>query len=440
MKINRQILLCILLIPVSGFGQNYTSYFTGNPNDTTTHPHAGVCMMGGATEDDNAMKWFLQRADGGDVLVLRTSGSNGYNSYMYTLGPDVNSVESIVFNDPSASYEPYVLQKIRQAEAIWFAGGDQWTYVTYWRKTPVDSLVNIAIQQRHIVVGGTSAGMAILGKYYFSAQNGTVTSPAALANPYNSKVTVDSTRFIQCAFMGDVITDTHFDDPDRRGRLDVFLSRIFTDYSVYAKGIACDEYTAVCIDTSGIAKVYGGYPADDDNAYFVQSNCKLAVRSPENCTPGNPLTWYLGGEAVKVYRVKGTSSGANTFDLNDWKTGTGGTWLDWSVSSGTFSEQAGTALDCSNIAVQDYPAPDDIIISPNPSSGWFYLSYEKTDLLECTCSVYNPLGQKMAVELNRISSKKMAINTAGLEPGLYFLQITGDGNKPAHHVLIKSEQ
>jgi cyanophycinase-like exopeptidase len=397
-------------------------------------------MMGGATEDDNAMKWFLQRADGGDVLVLRTSGSNGYNSYMYTLGPDVNSVESIVFNDPSASYDPYILQKIRQAEAIWFAGGDQWTYVTYWCNTPVDSLVNIAIQQRHVVVGGTSAGMAILGKYYFSAQNGTVTSPAALANPYNSKVTVDSTRFIKCAFMGDVITDTHFDDPDRRGRLDVFLARIYTDYGAYARGIACDEYTAVCIDTSGIAKVYGGYPADDDNAYFVQSNCKLAVRSPENCTPGNPLTWYLGGEAVKVYRLKGTSSGANTFDLNDWKTGTGGTWLDWSVSSGTFSEQPGTALDCSNIAVQDYPAHDDIIISPNPSSGWFYLSSEKTDLLECTCSVYNPLGQKMAVELNRISSKKMAINTAGLEPGLYFLQIAGDGNKPAHYVLIKSEQ
>ena len=39
--------------------------------------------MGGATENDNAMRWFLNLADGGDVVVLRTSGSDGYNDYMF---------------------------------------------------------------------------------------------------------------------------------------------------------------------------------------------------------------------------------------------------------------------------------------------------------------------------------------------------------------------
>lgn len=43
-----------------GFGQNYTSYFTGNSSDITTNPIGGVCLMGGATEDDNATKGFLQ--------------------------------------------------------------------------------------------------------------------------------------------------------------------------------------------------------------------------------------------------------------------------------------------------------------------------------------------------------------------------------------------
>ena len=87
-------LQCILSIfPFIGFAQNYTSYYTGNTN-IITNPSGGVCLMGGASEDDNAMKWFLQRANGGDVLVLRTSGSNGYNSYLYSgLGILVNSVE-----------------------------------------------------------------------------------------------------------------------------------------------------------------------------------------------------------------------------------------------------------------------------------------------------------------------------------------------------------
>jgi cyanophycinase-like exopeptidase len=394
--------------------------------------------MGGSTEDDNAMKWFLQRADGGNILVLRTSGSNGYNNYMYTLGVPVKSVETIVCNNQSASYEPYIHEKIQHAEAIWFAGGDQWTYITYWRNTPVDSLINLAIQQRDVVVGGTSAGMAILGKYYFTAQNGTVTSAVALGNPYNSKVKVDSSGFIGCDYLSKVITDTHFDNPDRRGRLNVFLARIYTDYGVFAKGIACDEYTAVCVDTDGIAKIFGGYPAYDDNAYFVQNNCELAVQAPENCTPGNPLTWYLGGEAVKVYRVKGTATGSNTFDLNDWKTGTGGTWLNWMVSNGNFSEQQGNAIDCSPNSVHDYSAPDDIIISPNPSSDWVFLSSEKMDLLHCRYAVYNSLGQKMVVETIYHSGKKVGINLNKLGKGLYFLQLTREGNRQTHHVLIKA--
>jgi hypothetical protein len=79
-------LLCLTLILGSTlplFGMNYTSYFTGNSVDAVTSPSGGTCLMGGASESDDAMIWFLQRASGGDVLVLRASGSNGYNNYLY---------------------------------------------------------------------------------------------------------------------------------------------------------------------------------------------------------------------------------------------------------------------------------------------------------------------------------------------------------------------
>ena len=39
--------------------------------------------------------------------------------------------------------------------------------------TAIDSLINAGIQNRNMAIGGTSAGMAILGGYYFSAQYGT---------------------------------------------------------------------------------------------------------------------------------------------------------------------------------------------------------------------------------------------------------------------------
>ena len=119
-------ILLSLLIPLFGFSQGYTSYFTGNTTNIMTTPEFGVCLMGGATENDNAMRWLLQKANGGDIVVLRSSGSDGYNDYLYSeLGETVNSVETLVITSVEGATNPYVLDKVANAELIWFAGGDQ---------------------------------------------------------------------------------------------------------------------------------------------------------------------------------------------------------------------------------------------------------------------------------------------------------------------------
>jgi cyanophycinase-like exopeptidase len=373
---NKALLLIALLgTSIGGISQTYTSYFTGNTSDLITSPTGGMCLMGGATEEDEAMKWFLERAEGGDVLVLRTSGSDGYNDYMYSgLGVTINSVETIVFNSPSAANDPYIQQRIMEAEAIWFAGGDQWNYVSYWRNTPIDSLMNDGLRNRNIVIGGTSAGMAIMGSSYFSAENGTVTSSTAMANPYNTLVTVDDTPFLQNEYMTNVITDTHYDDPDRKGRHMVFLVRMSQGTGVIAKGIACDEYTAVCVDENGIARVFGGHPTYDDNAYFLQVNCAVFGAGAEQCQPGMPLTWNLGGEAAKVYQVKGNQTGSKTFDLNDWSTGTGGVWRHWYVDNGVLFETSGSSPTC--LVSQDEIEWSGFVVYPNPGSREITIEFE----------------------------------------------------------------
>jgi cyanophycinase-like exopeptidase len=437
-KMNKILLLISMTIPFIGFGQNYTSYLTGNATDIVTTPAGGLCLMGGATENDNAMEWFLQRANGGDILVLRTTGSNGYNSYFYSgLGIAVNSVETIVFHNASASSEPYILQKIQKAEAIWFAGGNQWDYISHWRGTPIESAINQGIEQRNIVIGGTSAGMAIQGKYYFSAQNGTVTSASALANPFNNQVTVDSTQFINNYFLNNTITDTHFDNPNRKGRLVTFLARIYTDYGVYAKAIACDEYTAVCVDTNGIAKVYGGYPTYDDNAYFIQPNCELSVQSPENCTAGNPLTWNLGEIAIKAYQIKGDSTGSKTFNLNTWQSGNGGTWYNWSVLDGIFSEQMGTPINCVSLSLQNTSTHSNINIFPKPTSDKITISIKKSNLLSHDISFYNNLGQRIYVATS-ISDDAIIADLSFLNKGLYFIKIKGRNGENYIGKVIKN--
>ena len=343
----KKILGILLLLSSSCFAQNYTSYFTGNTTDLVVNPKGGTCLMGGAGEHDNAMRWFLEQANGGDILVLRASGSDGYNTYLFSeLGVTVNSVETIVFNNAQASSDTYVLDKIQKAEAIWFAGGDQWDYISYWRNSAVSALINSGISNRKIVIGGISAGMAILGGNYFTAENGTISSQTALLNPMSSLVTVSNQAFLEVPYLNDVVTDTHYDNPNRKGRHVVFMANALTN-SDEIHGIACDEYVAVCIDTLGIAHVFGEYPQYDEKAYFLSVNCEVDNNSPEIFSANQPLTWNQNSRAIKVYKAYGTLDGTANFNLINWQEGTGGNWENWSVENGILQETfEASAPDC----------------------------------------------------------------------------------------------
>ena len=342
----------VSLISFTLFAQSYTSYFTGNQTDTNVIADYGICLMGGSTEDDRAMIWFLEKANGGDILIIRASGSDGYNDYFYEdLEVEVNSVETIVFNNATASSDTYVLQKIANAEAIWMAGGDQSDYVNYWKDTEVEILLNAHINSKKAVIGGTSAGMAILGSSYFSAENGTVYSSEALEDPYNTYMTFGHNDFLEVPLLENTISDTHFSERDREGRLITFMARMNNELGSRSFGIACDEYTAVCIDSSGIGAVYGEWPEYEDYAFFVQMNCETG-NAPELMQLGAPFTWNFNAAATKVYKVGGTTNGENYLDLNDWETGNGGVWLHWSVIDGVFYSEDGESPNCEEVGLE----------------------------------------------------------------------------------------
>ncbi|HEY1040135.1 MAG TPA: T9SS type A sorting domain-containing protein, partial [Bacteroidia bacterium] len=292
--------------------------------------------------------------------------------------------------------------------------------------TKIDSIINHNLATKKIVIGGTSAGMAIQGGFYFSAQNGSVTTAEALNDPYNVYMTVDSASFLKNKYLGNVITDTHYDDPDRRGRHVTFLARILKDWGIDAKGIACDEYTAVCIDTLGLARCYGDYPAYDEDIYFLQTNCELTQNGPENCSAGNELNWNRNGQAVKVYRVKGTQNGSNTFNLVDWKTGSGGTWEHWYVSNGVFQTGSGTEPNCTLVSLSENSLSA-ARLYPNPVSDGV-LTLELTSDEQVDITIYDVQGKQLKFwKGNR--APVFSINVSAFEPGFYFVELkTGTGS------------
>ena len=297
-----------------------TLAIVGDTADVTVPTRAGTVLMGGSTDVDAAMRWLLGRAPGGDVVVLRASGGTGYNEYLFDLS-EVNSVETLRISNRTLADDPAVARRIRQAEVLFIAGGDQYDYVRDWQNSAVLEAIRYLIEEKKVPVGGTSAGCAVLGGVVFDAGAGTVTSREALDDPLRREVSLRYGDFLRVPFLERTVTDTHYDDPDRRGRHLVFLARMAQRDSLPARGIGVQERTAVCIDTAGRAVVLGS-----GRAFFLRADSL-----PEVCRAGEPLRWDRGGRAVRVCVVPAGADQA--FDLTT-EVATGGTWQWWGAEGG----------------------------------------------------------------------------------------------------------
>jgi cyanophycinase len=280
----------------------------GSSADVVTESSLGIVLMGGSTDVENALRWMIKKSGGGDFVIIRASGSTGYNDYIYNLG-GVNSVETFLLDSREKANDPAVGKRLREAEALFIAGGDQGNYVKFWIDTEVSSAIKYLVEEKKIPIGGTSAGCAVLSEYIFDAREGSAVSEEVLLNPYHNTVSL-SKSFIELPYLKNVIADQHYSQREREGRHVVFLARMLKDFALTnAKGIGVDEKTAVCIDEEGEAVVYGL-----GNAYFIQSRGLL----PEKCENAQALQWNHNQEALSVKIVAGTTTGNPVFNLLTW--------------------------------------------------------------------------------------------------------------------------
>lgn len=263
-------------------------------------------LLGGHGDVDAALKLFCAHTGGGDIVVLRASGDDDMDPYFHQLCPE-NSVTTLLITSEAGATNPIVTRAVRQAHGIYISGGDQSNYVKMWSDNSLQQEINAAIR-RGTPIAGISAGLAVLGEFSFSSLIDTITSPEALANPYDPKVTLER-QFLDIPVLRGVITDSHFSARQRMGRSITFLSRIVQDgWAADGRGIGIDETTAVVVDADGQATVMG-----EGSAYFMDLDHR-----PESCAPHTPLTV----RGVEVYKL--SPGAAARFDLKSWK-GTGGT-------------------------------------------------------------------------------------------------------------------
>lgn len=217
-----------------------------------------------------------------DVVVLAASfpsaGSKTPECDRLIRQARVHSCTTITLPDSRTADADTVAATVRRAESVYFAGGNQCEYVG-WAGQAVHAAV-IDVYERGGGVGGGSAGLAIQGEAVYDGCTGSVRSEEALANPYDDRIRVADGMF-GWPSLRRVVSDSHFAERDRMGRLIAFVARQIDERGAEAfYGLGLNEATAAVVGPDQTATVYG------DAAYLVHAD-----HPPETLVPGTPLTF-----------------------------------------------------------------------------------------------------------------------------------------------------
>ncbi|MBS0570771.1 MAG: Type 1 glutamine amidotransferase-like domain-containing protein, partial [Proteobacteria bacterium] len=164
-----------------GLRDAHFDYFvSGDPAaPRAAHTERGYALMGGGGSVDAAFRFLAERAGHGHIVVLRAaSPEDAYDptdgdideDFVKRWGP-VASAQTIVFRSREAASDPRVLAVLHGADGIFLAGGDQSRYVRYWKGTPVNVALDAHVRANR-PIGGSSAGLAVLGGHGYSAFDG----------------------------------------------------------------------------------------------------------------------------------------------------------------------------------------------------------------------------------------------------------------------------
>jgi cyanophycinase len=285
----------------------------------------GIVIGGGGLDVDREFVWIhdtivgSHARRGGDLVVLRATGTNDYDRYIYRLAR-YHSVRTLKL--PTCS-SPAALQRaaaiVANSSAVFFAGGDQADYVL-WKNTPLQSAVQ-EVYDAGGVVGGTSAGAAILGEFAFDARHDNLrdaTSRNAVQHPYERLISF-TYGFLKFAPLNDAITDMHFVTRNRFGRTAVFMARQIAAGKAQRSrvlGIGVDEASGIVVDKHGIGTLLlqgftgsaflirgGAARRLEPNAPFVSG--KLTVTKLQRDGDTFDFTTWCGREPTYDVRVDG---------------------------------------------------------------------------------------------------------------------------------------
>ncbi|MEH0937832.1 hypothetical protein [Micromonospora psammae] len=215
-----------------------------------------------------------------DVVVIAGSGTTTPECDVITPLTGVNSCTTLTLTAARDGDNAQVNTDVRNAEFVYFAGGDQCRYVA-WKGTALEASVESVVAKGG-GVGGGSAGHHVNSDIVYDACTASTTSAIALDDPYDRSLTF-TTGMFRWPNYANTVNDSHFVTRDRMGRLMAFVARAVKDGRTSggkAWGVGVEEGASLFIDKFGLATLSG------PSAYVV-----LGDHQPEVAVSGQPLTY-----------------------------------------------------------------------------------------------------------------------------------------------------
>ncbi|TAF75430.1 MAG: T9SS C-terminal target domain-containing protein [Bacteroidetes bacterium] len=218
-----------------------------------------LLLVGGGTERDTpnswstpAFQWAINQSANKKALILHyETTSTFYPTYMTGECGAVAS-KNLVINATNADLQE-TYDTIMKYDFVFFRGGDQSVYYSTYLNTKTAQAINDKFNAGG-VIGGTSAGLHILSKVIYNAQDASVTPLETMINVSNTGITLKNDLFN--LFPGFVF-DSHVAERGRFPRTIGFMAKWFNENNEKIKGITVDDLTAMGIGSDDIGTVFG---------------------------------------------------------------------------------------------------------------------------------------------------------------------------------------
>lgn len=263
-----------------------------------------LVIVGGGPRPDNIMQKVVDLSSDGTFLLIPMASSIpdtiGWEQRDQLLGFGATQVDILMLTQEDKD-DPALLEQLRNANGIWFSGGDQNRLMNYFTDAMRDAVREAF--RNGAVIAGTSAGAAVQSRTMIT---GDETHPLSDRFSPFSQITKDNVITSDgFGFLSSMVIDQHF---IRRNRLNRLINVLIdSPEDVAAAGI--DEATALWFAPDGRVEVIGESQViliekDEDFTRKYSASLPAASNLKMHILPPGSV-FYWNGQSISRIQLAG---------------------------------------------------------------------------------------------------------------------------------------